>query len=285
MSHQPVICFYHKRCVDGTASAAVVQRKYPQAQTFPLGFDTADEDLAEALPLIKPDTLIVYVDNAMNLERVAKLGNLIIVIDHHVSERARVEEIVRENDNVTFIYDVEHSGATLAWQYFFPEEEVPLLLSYVRDIDIWRNELLPESNYAHLFLSGYRDKPEEVEAMLVGDLKNYLTTGKILAEHIEREVEKQVEIEPLKIKVLDWEVLAYNVTNHQSKVGHLLSMEQNAVVVMYTISGDLVRCSIRSVEGQSPTALEVAKVLGGGGHEHSSGAGVDRGHFLSLILN
>jgi oligoribonuclease NrnB/cAMP/cGMP phosphodiesterase (DHH superfamily) len=284
MSQQPVICFYHKRCVDGTASAAVVLCKYPQAQAFALGFDTVDADLAEALPLIKPDTFIIYVDNAMNLEQIAGLGNQVLVIDHHVSERVRVEEIARANQNVTFVYDVEESGTTLAWRYFFPEEEVPRLLSYIRDIDIWRNELLPESNYAHLFLSGYRDKPEEVKAMLSEDLNNYLATGKILAEHIEREVEKHTELEPIKIKVSDWEVSAYNVTNHQSKVGNILSLEINAVVVMYTISGGTVRCAIRSVAGNYPTALEVAKALGGGGHEHSSGAGVNRENFFSLIL-
>ncbi len=285
MSQQPVICFYHKHCVDGTASAGVVLKKYPHAQTFPLGFDTINEDLAKALPYITRDSLIVYVDNAMNLEQIAILGNEVLVIDHHISERARVEEIARNNKRVTFIFDLEQSGATLTWQYFFSSEKMPLLLSYIRDIDIWRNELLPESTYVHLFLSSYRDKPKEIEALLSSDLGDCLATGKVLAEYVEREVVKYTELKPITIKVSDWKVPAYNVTGHQSKVGHLLSLELNEAVIMYTISGDSIRCSIRSIAGQSPTALEVAKVLGGGGHEHSSGAGVDRNYFLSLVID
>jgi uncharacterized protein len=285
MSERPVICFYHKQCIDGTASAAVVLRKYPEAQTFPLGFDTVEADLASALPEITPESLIIYVDNAMRLEQIALLGNEILVIDHHISERERVEEIARDNNKVTFIFNLDESGATLAWKHFFPDEEIPTLLSYVRDIDIWQNELLPESQWSHLFLSQYRDKPEEFKELIFGDLEKYLEIGQVLAGAVEREVDKSLKLEPVKLKIKAWEVLAYNVTSHQSKAGHLLSEKNGAVVLLYTISGDMVRCSLRSIEGQSPTALDVASALDGGGHVHSSGAGVRRDHFFSLIMD
>lgn len=284
MSHQPIICFYHKKCIDGTAAASVVLRRYPEAQTFPLGFDTVEEDLAKAMPEITPESLIIYVDNAMRLEQIALLGNEILVIDHHISERSRVEEIARDNSRVTYIFNLDESGATLAWKHFFPDEAVPTLLSYVRDIDIWQNEFLPESQWAHLFLSQYQDQPEAFMELVFGDLDKYLEIGQILAGQIEREIAKSLKLQPVKLRIKNWEVPAYNVTNHQSKAGNTLSEINGSTVILYTISGEMVRCSLRSIEGQSPTALEVATALDGGGHTHASGAGIDRKSFFSLIV-
>ena len=285
MLHQPVICFYHKQCVDGAAAASVVFRRYPEAQMFPLGFDTVEEDLAKALPEITAETLIIYVDNAMRLEEIAEFGNEILVVDHHISERERVEEIARNFPNVTFIFNLDESGATLTWKHFFPDEKMPTLLSYIRDIDIWKNELLPESEWMHLFLAQYRDQPEVFVELMFGNLGKYLEVGQILAGQIEREINKSLELKPVKLKIKNWEVLAYNVTNHKSKAGNLLSLKNKSAVILYTISGDSVSCSLRSSEGQSPTALMVATALNGGGQTHASGAGLDRKSFFSLIAD
>jgi nanoRNase/pAp phosphatase (c-di-AMP/oligoRNAs hydrolase) len=69
----------------------------------------------------------------------------------------------------------------------------------------------------------------------------------------------------------------------QPVVGMQFSKDSGEVALCYTVEGDIVRTSIRSHEGQSPTALDVAKVLGGGGHEHMAGAEVPTTEFFSML--
>ena len=41
------------------------------------------------------------------------------------------------NNDVEFINNMEECGASLAWKYYFPNEQVPLFIKYVRDRDNW----------------------------------------------------------------------------------------------------------------------------------------------------
>ena len=65
-----------------------------------------------------------------------------MVIDHHASslphlEAAFFERYIRGG----YTHDVNLSGCVLTWQHFFPEEEIPEILLYVQDRDLWRFEL------------------------------------------------------------------------------------------------------------------------------------------------
>lgn len=53
---------------------------------------------------------------------------------------------------------------------------------------------------------------------------------------------------------------------------------------MFSINGNFVKFSIRGNEGQSPTALDVAKLLGGGGHKNAAGAEIPLNDFLKMII-
>ncbi len=283
MPEESIICFYHKHCVDGTTAAAVVLQKYEFAQVFPLGFDSIETDLADALPFITENSFIIYVDNAIALEQVALLGNKIIVIDHHISERDKITELQAKYNNVTYIFDVEESGASLTFKYFFKDVPLPALISYVRDIDLWKKELVPKSEYTHLYLSQFRNEPKLLREILQDPEENYLETGEVLAKYVEDEVSRSLVVAAVYLKVEAWKVAAYNITNHQSQAGNLLSNAINQAVVLYTISGDKVRCSVRSTVGCVPTALEIATALGGGGHVHAAGAIIDREHFFAVL--
>ncbi len=283
MSERPVVCFYHKDCVDGTTAAAVVLKKFPEASVFPVGFDSAEKDLELAKSLIATETLIFYVDNAIGLEKISELGNEVVVIDHHVSESEVVKSLVSSRENITYIFDEEESGASLTWKYFFTETAIPTVVLYTRDIDLHKNELLPQSNWAHLYISPYRNKPEVIVDLLVDDSEDYLEVGKVLAEYVDDEVARTILISSISLRIADWTVPAYNITNHQSKAGLALVKNTGGAVILYTIFNDKVRLSIRSHSGHVPNALDIATVLGGGGHPYSAGAGVKRNHFFSLL--
>ena len=64
-------------------------------------------------------------------------SNKIIVIDNHESAKKNLQDI----EDKYKIFDMTHSGVVLAWNYFYPEETIPLLYKYVEDRDIWKKEI------------------------------------------------------------------------------------------------------------------------------------------------
>jgi len=285
MTTESIVCLYHKQCVDGTTAAAVVLRKYSHAHFFPVAFDTAAADIALVKTHLRPDTKIIYVDNAIGLSELAPLGHKVIVIDHHISEYETVIDLTKKYPNITYHYAEPESGASLAWQHFFLEEALPTLVRYVRDIDIYTKQYVPESEWLCTYLSEFRDNPHALLEFFDNDLTIPLAHGKVLVNYADREIEKACQLEPLYITTPLGDVPAYNITNYQSAAGNILSLKMKSAVILYKISGASVRCSIRSRAGQSPSALDVARVFGGGGHVCSAGAGITREQFFLLIKN
>jgi len=83
------------------------------------------------------------------LEAMASLANSVIQIDHHASARLPwVGRLTKTTDGgesyrhpalpLTVIFDLDKSGARLAWEYFHPAQPVPLILRHVEDLDLWR---------------------------------------------------------------------------------------------------------------------------------------------------
>jgi len=68
------------------------------------------------------------------LEMSAKAKS-ITILDHHKSAEA---DLVELPENVSVKFDMEKSGARLAWDCFHPAEDIPMLVNYVEDRDLWR---------------------------------------------------------------------------------------------------------------------------------------------------
>ena len=85
------------------------------------------------------------------------------------------------------------------------------------------------------------------------------------------------------LKIGDFTVKAFNVGNFQSEIGNILAEKLGEAVALFNIKGYQVRFSFRSVEGQSPSALDLAKILGGGGHKNAAGASIPLEQFCKII--
>jgi hypothetical protein len=67
----------------------------------------------------------------------------LVVLDHHKTAEADLagfEDDCTENDVPfpTIVFDMEKSGARLAWEHFYPSKPAPWLVGYVEDRDLWR---------------------------------------------------------------------------------------------------------------------------------------------------
>lgn len=279
----PVACIYHKDCIDGTTAAAVVLRKFPQAQFFPVGHSHAAEELAEIFPQINPSADLYIVDTTHGVERGLAQGNRVTVLDHHISEHERVAALVQENPNLEYIFDNTKSGASLAWSYFFSDEPIPQLIAHVEDIDLWLQKFGDQTEHVANYLSLIRNDPAAISALLSADIETIYEKGALLTQNMRMEVKRFVELDPIILSFGEYTAPAFNITNYQSQCGNELATTRNEAVAMYTIRGDIVRFSFRSLDGHTPSALDLAQVFGGGGHRNAAGGTMPLIDFIKNI--
>lgn len=122
---------YHGNCFDGFGAAWAAWRKLGDCGTYiPVTY-------GNPLPEIPADEPVVIADFSYPRDVLLKLKteHELHVLDHHATAREALE-------GLEFCkFDLEHSGAYLAWEFFHPGEEVPKLIQYLEDRDLWRFNL------------------------------------------------------------------------------------------------------------------------------------------------
>jgi len=282
-----IVCIYHKNCTDGTTSAAVLIKKFPDCKLFPLGHNYKEEEINQLLELTDNNTVVYVVDFSLkpkDLEKLLKKAKKVINIDHHIGVKEILEKFAQEYPNFEFIFDNNSSGASLTWKYFFGEP-VPQLIKYVEDKDIWKWEFGENTKYVDAYLIMLTDKPQELKNLISENIDKIKEKGKLISEFIDYLIDKFVEnVNPTYIKIDNCIVKAFNTGLFQSEIGNILSKKYNEPVALFSINGDFVKISFRSIEGQKLTALQLAKALGGGGHKHAAGAGICLTEFCNIVI-
>lgn len=273
---------YHKDCIDGTTAAAVLLRKFPDAKLFPLAHHYVEGDITPILAEAK-GAEVYTVDCGLGVREFLEKGLKVTTIDHHMGAKEEFESLAREHTNYTFVFNNDKSGASLSWATLFPEEAMPELIKYVEDADLWRHQFGQDTKDVNNYLSMFRNDPATVLRFFSVDFTELKAKGKILSTYVDKEVENLLKTPSIILKIGDSEVPAFNITSYVAINGNLLSEKLGKTVVLFTILGENVKFHFRSKDGQSPTSLELAKILGGGGHEHASGAVVPLKTFLGMI--
>ena len=222
---------------------------------------------------------------AIGVEEFLDKGHDILVLDHHIGVKEKMEKLANENEKLTYIFDNDKSGASLAWSYFFKDETQPELIKYVQDSDLWTGKYGDDTKYVNNYLSMFSNSPEQMLEFINSDITEIKTKGKIIAGYADNQINKLVEsIQEVKLQMGEFIVPGYNITRYESAVGHKLSEIQNKAVAMFTISGDSVNFSFRGNAGDNPSALELAQFIGGGGHKNASGANIPLKDFMEMIV-
>lgn len=129
------LILYHANCPDGFGGAYAAWKKFGDTAEYrPMGYgNPVPEDLAGAD--------VYFIDFCYDQEQmdiVRATAKSLTVLDHHEGVRTVTESMP------VHIYDVNRSGATIAWSYFHPDAPVPFLLSTVEDDDLFRF-ILPDT--------------------------------------------------------------------------------------------------------------------------------------------
>ena len=122
----------------------------------------------------------------------------VVVLDHHFSARERYEadpgvaNLIADGGH-RVVFDLDYSGAVLAWRYFHPHRPIPPLLAYVQDQDLWQWKL-PRSEEVNAAIGSFeRDfavwdelvarDPEDLARDGAPILRAHMAQGRITGEH------------------------------------------------------------------------------------------------------
>ena len=266
------VCLYHAGCPDGFGAAWAVWRAWgDEAEYRPIGHD-------EPLDVTSyEDAQVAFVDIFTRTETLRALGEVaarVVVLDHHVTSRdrfhadAELESDLRAGGHLVH-FDLSHSGAVLAWQHFH-DEEVPSLLEYVEDQDLWTWKL-PSSEEVNAAIASYPRTFETWDGLAARPIEALVAEGTPLVRAARIEVKRSVK-KAHPIRIGDRRIEAVNSTAHRSQIGHALS-ERAAYGepwgCVYRVTGGRVDATLYSIGDLDVS--EIAVGLGGGGHRNAAG--------------
>ena len=166
MEWKPDVVIYHDPCLDGFTAAWAAWRRWPDAEFVGSNYGLAAPDVAGKHVLI-----VDFSYKRADLDALAQLAASIVILDHHKTARDDLEPFARFKDKperftlpvvasmledlkrggypaVCALFDMDRSGARLAWDFCFPAGlgvkwlagsriDVPWLVLLVEDRDLW----------------------------------------------------------------------------------------------------------------------------------------------------
>lgn len=275
---------YHDSCADGFGAAFAAWCSLgDSAEYIPVQYGEPWPSLPDGARVFIVD--FSYPVNSRAREELCALSERceLTVIDHHKTAREALEGLPFA------IFDMEKSGAVLAWEYFQTQTPAdgaygvlgpaPELLLYIQDRDLWRWELPHSREYS----AGLALVPREFDRWLAiivpenGRRKELIAQGTIALKRDEIHVNalaKKAHFRHLKRSDLTrTQALVINSPILNSEICHeiLATRPDTDVAACYFDKDEVTRVwSLRSRKGGVDVS-EIAKANGGGGHPNAAG--------------
>jgi hypothetical protein len=278
------VCFYHAGCPDGFGAAWAVWRAWgDDARYLPRGHDDSLDARAHL------GDQVAFVDIAPPndvLRELAVAAARVVVLDHHVSSRARFEadaELREAMRGHHVEFDLRHCGAVLAWRHFHPGADPPELLRYVEDQDLWLWKL-PRSEEVNAAIGSYPQSFADWEQLAATPVEELAREGEPILRAQRREVETALRFaHPVQVGELRLE--AVNALHRRSVIGHELARRAafgHPAGVVYRLVGERVDVSLYSIGDLDVSRL--AARYGGGGHRNAAGFHVPLCEWLARLV-
>lgn len=281
------LVLYHGSCPDGFSAAwAAHDRLGKKAEYVAVYHGDIPHDCSGRVV-----ALVDFCYSRSDMMKIASEAAGVVVVDHHVSAMKDMEGF----DGIDMRFDMEHSGCVLSWQYFNPEEQMPLLLNFVEARDLWRWNVEGYSKQdIKNVLSAFDSREKTFEMMDaltctkpsngIGSQKHAIDSLNEEGSTIERFRQKMIKSHVKRAerrRIMGHDAYVVNCTSAElaSDVGNELA-EEGVMAVMWwfdTVTGQAV-VSLRSI-GDLDVSI-IAKRVGGGGHKNAAGCSMP----LSTLL-
>ena len=262
-----IYILYHAHCTDGFRAAFAAWKKFgDNAEYIPVSY-------GKPLPNLDKAKMVYILDFSYDEETLRNLYKKteVVVLDHHKTAEKDLKDLSFAH------FDMNKSGAMLAWEHFHPEKEIPMMIHYIQDRDLWKFKYLATKEF-HLGLSSIPqvfevwDKADEHHLTQVGEaILSYQTT--LVERIISSTIVEDCEVFFGKYLGRIYKIAEVNSGVLESEVGNdLLKKFPDAdfAVVYYRTKDNKTKVSLRSEDGRADVS-EIAKLFGGGGHRNASG--------------
>lgn len=263
------LVIYHGNCQDGFGAAYAAWKEFGErAEYFPGVYGETPPDVEGRNVYLldfsyKRDVLI----------EMARKTKSLTIIDHHVTAEADLKGLDQLID-ITLIFNMRRSGATLAWE-FFDTKSIPSLFLHIEDRDLWTFKLPHTREISAALFSHPYDF--ELWSELIKVFQSPAGRQQMIAEgrainraHI-KNIEELVKVMKRPMTIGGVRVPVANLPyTMASDAAHLMA-DGVAFAACYFDRADGQRVfSLRSHDDGVDVAL-VAKQYGGGGHKHAAG--------------
>ncbi|UCV24620.1 DHHA1 domain-containing protein [Ferribacterium limneticum] len=327
MSAQPpVFVIYHADCLDGFGAAYAAWRHFGDAATYrpmhhgePWILDAIAGHAVFILDFSFPPDF---------LETMASVAASVTQIDHHASALKAWGDKLQASDNglrsyqhpsspLRVEFDLEKSGARLAWEHFHPGKPTPLALRHIEEQDMWRFtpgtrpfcralRLLPfdfpvwhqlvldtpdESAPRYLDMLG---QGGAIEQFYQQEIARLAQSGLRMAARLRGEPVDALQAQRHGQAIVTHENLAWLAVPgiainanalFASELGNSLAEQSGSFGLIWQLSGDgEVKASLRS-KGKTLDVSVIATRYGGGGHPNAAGFRMPAKQFFSEVLS
>jgi len=270
--HKDVVVIYHAQCRDGFGSAFAAWKKFGETASYiPQRTQVAVGEYTDKEIYVLDYGLEADVQRALQ-----DTNKSVIVIDHHPASEAGVTAFPQN------VFDTNHSGAVLSWQYFHPDVPVPEMLYFIEDHDLWRFQMPDNRAFASAMKEyGFDFKKWDELLRRLEDpafRKAFINKGQIMSQFEETLVEGLMQYKE-RVLFEGHEVWALNVARtYRSILGHHLATlnkdtDQPEIGIVYYRNLGAVNISLRSNGDANVRVL--AEKYGGGGHDNAASIKVD----------
>ncbi len=204
------------------------------------------------------------------LLEIARLAKRVTILDHHKTAQKDLEGIEKEAPNIVCVYDMNMSGARLAYEFFGRSpEDCRWVVDYVEDRDLWRWELT-DSREINATIQSCAFDFDVWDALALRGKESAVAEGTAILRYQEQEIQEHVK-HAMEVEIAGYKVLGVNTTAKTltSEILHRLA-EISPFAVGWYDDQTCRRYSLRSKKGGIDVS-EIAKQFGGGGHVNAAG--------------
>lgn len=321
----PVSVLYHADCLDGFGAAYAAWRRHGDCAIYRPMHHGNPWDMNEVAG--HEVYILDFSFPPESLEQLAGIALSVTQIDHHASAlkdwAGRVQPVgeaffyKHPELPLSIHFNLNKSGARLAWEHFNPEVPAPLAIQHIEDQDMWHFALPGTRPFCRVL----RLMPFDLDAWhqlisetLTESTDRYVETlkqGEAIESFFQREVEllaqgslrmpARLRGEPVdalqalrhgqaivtsgELAWLAVDGLSVNANAlFASELGNLLAERNEGIGLVWQLASDgEIKVSLRSRKG-SPDVSVIATRYGGGGHPSAAGFRLPASQFFGEVL-
>lgn len=304
------LVIYHDNCADGFGAAFAAWLKLgDEAEYLPMQYSDAKLNHPFDLREMVIDRDVYILDFSFPkpvMETIFGAAKRVVWLDHHKTafemwcptERERLcwTGDVNDEDGAGEVHhihlDNSKSGAVLAWEFFHPDTEIPMLFRHIDDYDRWQFKLEGTKAFNKALWSYAPWSFEQWGRWFCKGMSvpNIIDDGLAILRAHDQNVQAVVKgaARPCAVWVGDYDQGAANDTENEphqrrglaancpphltSDVGHELATQSGTFGLCWCLGkkdGLIAQCSLRSNGDYDVSAI--AKAFGGGGHKNAAG--------------